>query len=342
MYRDFFGLQSEPFPVTPDPEMLYLTANHRDALAGLTYAILMKRGFAVLTGDTGTGKTTVVSRILQTLSRKSTTFSVILNPALTASEFLESVMLDFGLGEVPDSKARKLQQLHQFLLAEHAAERTTVLIIDEAQRLSENVLEEVRLLSNCELPDQKLLQIILSGQSELEGLLESRGLRQLKQRLAVWVRIAPLERQDVFDYMRFRWTKAGGAKLPFEPAALNAIADYSRGIPRTVNILSDNSLLLAFGDAAPTVTPVHVDAVAKYLALGRHEDAMQAEAAAVSRAIAESSLVCGPAEAIGAEVPLILEPLPTLRRYEATTETQSRLSRWAAKVGWTRRADGIV
>lgn len=346
MYATFFGLRKDPFRTTPDPSILYLTAKHREALAGLSYCILMHKGFSVLTGDAGTGKTTLLSRVVQTVPRTQVAFSAILNSALTKSEFLESVMVDFGMEDIPPSKAQRLQLLQRFLMSEYTAGRTCVLLIDEAQKLSEEVLEEVRLLSNCELPDQKLLQIVLSGQSELEQVLESQGLRQLKQRIAVRLRIDPLTHAEVGQYIRFRWGKAGATEpAPFEAAAVTAIAEHSGGIPRLVNIICDNSLVLAFCENSRVVSTAHVTETAKDLVLtAAGHDAKQPDGTepVLNGAARAGALTPRPEDANGTRGNGSVEPLPTLRRYGASAPQKSRMSRWAAKLPWARHADGVV
>jgi general secretion pathway protein A len=338
MYTSFFGLTTEPFRTTPDPSMLYLTTSHREALAGLSYAILTHKGFAVLTGEVGTGKTTLVSRIVQSVPASKAVFSVILNSALTSSEFLETVLLDFGLEDIPASKAQRLQRLHKFLISQHEQGRTCVLVVDEAQKLSEEVLEEVRLLSNCELPDEKLLQIVLSGQPELEDLLERQAIRQLKQRVSVWLRIGKLTPQEVAEYIRFRWMKAGGSEAGgFEAAAIAAVAECSEGIPRLVNVLCDHSLVLAFCESAHLVMPKHVMEAAQELVLGA--------AAGDPRSDVKSSDVrASPAAGQQDEMPgyAIPEPMPTLRRYGAASTEKSWLWRWAAKFSGAPHPDRVI
>src|ERR1017187_3741288 len=192
MYCKFFGLDKKPFNMTPDPAFLFLTAQHREALVGLTYSILERKGFVVLTGDAGTGKTTLLTRVLQHMPETKVQSSVILNPTLTPAEFLELALLDFGIPEVPASKAQRLVKMQKLLLEGHREGRISTLVIDEAHKLSLDVLEEVRLLGNFEQDDQKLLQILLVGQSELSDLLERSDLRQLKQRIALRFTIEPL------------------------------------------------------------------------------------------------------------------------------------------------------
>jgi general secretion pathway protein A len=227
MYTDFFGLQKLPFNLTPDPAFLYLPPKHRQALAGLTYAILERKGFAVLTGDAGTGKTTLINSVLTRLPAGRVESSFILNPTLTASEFLEIVMLDFDIPDVPASKAQRLWKLQEFLAKVHHQNRYAVLVIDEAHKLSLEVLEEIRLLGNYESASEKFLQILFLGQTELDDLLNRRDLRQLKQRI--------------------------GLRLYIDPLALALIAQLSQGIPRLINSLCDSSLLAAFGDESAFV-----------------------------------------------------------------------------------------
>jgi len=249
MYTDFFGLQKLPFNLTPDPAFLYLPPKHRQALAGLTYAILERKGFAVLTGDAGTGKTTLINSVLARLPAERVESSFILNPTLTVSEFLEIVMLDFDIPDVPASKAQRLWKLQEFLARVHHQNRYAVLVIDEAHKLSLEVLEEIRLLGNYESASEKFLQILFLGQTELDDLLNRRDLRQLKQRIGLRLYIDPLTPSEVQQYIRTRWAKAGGQSAPpFSQEALTMIAQWSQGIPRVINSLCDSSLLMAYGD----------------------------------------------------------------------------------------------
>jgi general secretion pathway protein A len=249
MYIEFFGLQKLPFNLTPDPAFLYLPPKHRQALAGLTYAILERKGFAVLTGDAGTGKTTLINSVLSRLPNERVESSFILNPTLTASEFLEIVMLDFDIPDVPASKAQRLWKLQEFLAQVHQQNRYAVLVIDEAHKLSLEVLEEIRLLGNYESASEKFLQILFLGQTELDDLLNRRDLRQLKQRIGLRLYIDPLTPSEAQQYIRVRWAKAGGkTPPPFSQEALSMIAQWSQGIPRIINSLCDSALLMAYGE----------------------------------------------------------------------------------------------
>jgi general secretion pathway protein A len=253
--------------MTPDPAFLFLTPQHREALAGLTYAILQCKGFMVLAGEAGTGKTTLLTRTLQFLPKNRLQYSVIVHPTLTSSEFLEMVLLDFGVTDVPSSKAQRLWKLRNLLAEGHRKGMVSALIVDEAHKLSPEVLEEVRLLGNFEEADRKLLQILLVGQSELDALLNREDLRQLKQRVALRVCLGPLSASEVGQYIRHRWMIAGGAQPPFSPVAVDAIASASRAIPRVINSLCENALTLALAEGLKEVESRHVQAAAADLQL---------------------------------------------------------------------------
>jgi general secretion pathway protein A len=254
MYNDFFGLKTLPFNLTPDPKYLYVSAKHGEVLAGLNYAIQQRKGFVVLTGDAGTGKTTLLSSIFNRLPAGQVQSSILLNPILTPSEFLEFVMLDFGMGSVPVSKAQRLWKFQEFLLQTYREKRIAVLVIDEAHKLGIDVLEEIRLLGNFEYGADKFLQIVLLGQCELDDLLDRQDMRQFKQRVALRMYIDPLAGSEIGDYIRFRWTKAGGTEIPFTPDAVDGIARFSRGIPRLVNSICDGALLAAYAEGRRSVT----------------------------------------------------------------------------------------
>jgi len=262
MYNRSFGVRKNPFNMTPDPAFLFLTEQHREALVGLSYAILQRKGFVVLTGDAGTGKTTLLARVLQFIPANQVQSSVILNPTLTPSEFLELALLDFGVTNVPTSKAQRLWTLRNLLLKAREQGRVSALIIDEAHKLSREVLEEIRLLGNFEEAEEKFLQIVLIGQNELDQVLNREDLRQLKQRIAVRLSIGPLAPPEVGQYIRHRWLRAGGSNPPFSAEAVSFIAGASQGIPRLINGLCDNALTLAFGEGSSAVEARHVQSSA--------------------------------------------------------------------------------
>jgi general secretion pathway protein A len=271
MYEAFFDLRCKPFAMTPDPEFLYVTSSNQEALAGLTYTVLQRKGFAVLTGEAGTGKTTILTSIIGSLSRSQAYFSWIVNPLLTTSEFVELALLDLGIADVPESKAQRIVEFQKFLLRANEENKTTVLIVDEAHKLDPQLLEEIRLLTNFESGAGKLLQIVLAGQPELDDLLERQDLRQLKQRIAVRLTVEPLRPWQVPRYLMHRWITAGATrKLPFDSAATALIHQLSGGIPRVINSICDSALLLAFANADPSIGTQQIRSVASDLRLSSH------------------------------------------------------------------------
>jgi general secretion pathway protein A len=326
MYNEYFGLQRHPFNMTPDPGSLFLTEQHKEALAGLGYAILDRKGFVLLTGDAGTGKTTLLARVLQYLPAQRIWSSVILNSMLTPPEFLEMVMLDFGFTDIPSSKALRIHQLQKFLLEAREKGKIAMLAVDEAQKLSPEVLEEIRLLGNFESDQEKLLQIVLIGQNELNDVLNREELRQLKQRIAIRLAIARLQTSDVTRYLNHRWAKAGGQLPgPFSDAAIEQIENYSRGIPRLVNALCDNALTIAYAKAAKVVSVAYVQEAARDL------DLVPALVPKPATAIQTPSQLEGLPHLVSA-APLMR--LQMLERYGGVCDQQpSFWSRWAARLG---------
>lgn len=268
MYNEFFGLDKNPFNMTPDPAFLYLTKQHREALAGLTYAILDRKGFLALSGMAGSGKTTLLAWVLQKLPRGRIQSSVILNPTLTREEFLELAMLGFGLPNIPANKAQRLWVLQKFLVKGKQEGKVNVLVIDEAHKLNPDLLEEIRLLGNFEHADEKLLQILLVGQSELDKVLSRPDLWQLKQRISVRLLLEPLSPKEVGHYIQHRWRVAGGkSPAPFSPEAITNITSWSQCIPRLINSICDNALILAFAEESSNVSADHINASARDLGL---------------------------------------------------------------------------
>jgi general secretion pathway protein A len=248
MYLTFFGLNEKPFAITPDPRYLFLSERHAEALAHLLYGINEAGGFVQLTGEVGTGKTTIV-RSLLAQTPKNAEIALILNPKMTAPEFLLTICEELGIG-VPDSALGSLKDLvdilSHYLLRAYGAGRRVVLVVDEAQNLSPSVLEQVRLLTNLETNTQKLLQIILIGQPELRELLARNELRQLAQRITGRYHLSPLSREETVAYVRHRMRVAGATTDIFAPAALNAVFRLSQGVPRVINVICDRALLGAY------------------------------------------------------------------------------------------------
>jgi general secretion pathway protein A len=278
VYEEFFGLAQNPFLLTPDPHFLFLTPEHREALAGLVYAIVRRKGITILTGDAGTGKTTVLRTVLASIPRTLAQFGLIFHPTLTGSEFLEMVLLELGIEGVPSSKARRLMVLHELLVRSHAEGKVVVLVVDEAHKLAPEVLEEIRLLTNLETPQGKLLQIVLAAQNELDELLNRPELRQLKQRIGYRFTVKPLPVSAIGPYLRYRWGQAGAAtECPFGEDAIDYLSLFSGGIPRVINAICDNALVLAFSEGVSSVCPEHIVVAAKDLAL--REAGVETEAA---------------------------------------------------------------
>jgi len=254
MYQQFYGFKVMPFNITPDPNFLYLSPTHEEALAHLRYGLAQKKGFIVLTGEVGCGKTTLCRAFLNELDGARTDTALILNPRLTERELLAAVLRELGeispgAGSAPLAldNADLTGRLNEALLRRIAAGKDIVLIIDEAQNLSFEVMEQIRLLSNLETDTQKLLQIILIGQPELKARLAEKRLRQLRQRILVFYELRPLKRAQIESYIQHRLTLAGASSRPrFTKAALGAICRRSRGIPRLVNSLCDKALLAAY------------------------------------------------------------------------------------------------
>ena len=328
MYECYFGLSKNPFSMSPDPDSLFMTDVHREALAGLSYAIVHRKGFVVLEGEAGTGKTTLLRKLLQMLPESEAQTSVVLNPVLTAAEFLELLLLNFGVQDLPVSKAQRLVRLEELLLQANRSGRAPVLIIDEAHKLNNEVLEEIRLLTNFETREAKLLQIVLTGQPELRDVLNRPDLWQLKQRVAVRLRIKALSRIQVNDYMIYRWNRAGATSpLPFGEEAVSMIALWSKGIPRLINSICDNALLLAFSDSSRAVLPSHIQEAVRDLDLGsRTPESGVAPAAPVFK---ESHRPLSNGQARTAE----LEPLKlgTLDRYMPLPEKRFLGLRWRSR-----------
>jgi general secretion pathway protein A len=258
MYLSFFGLNEKPFAITPDPRYLYLSERHAEALAHLMYGVNEAGGFVQLTGEVGTGKTTIV-RSLLAQAPKNAEIALILNPRMTPPEFLLTICEELGIC-VPDSAAGSLKDLvdilSDYLLHAHATGKRVVLVVDEAQNLSPEVLEQVRLLTNLETTTQKLLQIILIGQPELRELLARTELRQLAQRITGRCHLSPLAREETAAYVRHRLRVAGATTDILTPQALREVFRLSQGVPRVINVVCDRALLGAY-----TLDRHHVSAV---------------------------------------------------------------------------------
>jgi len=253
MYKDFYGLREYPFNMTPDPQFLFLSHNHRIALEVLRFGIRDRKGFIVITGEIGAGKTTVCRSLLRSLDANTKT-ALLLNPTLSDSQILRAICDEFKLQPVKTTKKDLYDTINAFLLRELAANHNVALIIDEAQNLKPRVLEQIRLLSNLETEKEKLLQIILVGQPELSRLLHRDDLVQLKQRIALRHHIPPLAWEEVGEYIRHRLEVAGSdGRICWTDGALLLVCRYSRGVPRLINVLCDKALMAGYVNESTTI-----------------------------------------------------------------------------------------
>src|SRR6266404_5042138 len=263
MYKSFFGLQENPFNVSPDPRYMFVTKEIEEALSGLMYGIQTRKGILTLTGEVGTGKTTLVNRLLNWLNTQGTKSAFIFNSRMNSSQLFDFVLAEFEIACTSTSKSQQLMKLNQWLMDRYKAGETAVLIVDEAQNLTFPVLEEIRLLTNFETSTHKLLQIVLSGQPELEEKLKLPQLRQLRQRIMLRCRTTPLSEEQTRDYIAERLRIAGASGDPiFSPKTIETIHVYSMGIPRVINLLCEHSLVNGFVEQQRPIQPKIVEEVA--------------------------------------------------------------------------------
>jgi general secretion pathway protein A len=272
MYKSYFGLRENPFNVNPDPRYLYLTKQIEEALTGLMYGIQTRKGFITLTGEVGTGKTTLVNRLLDWLRQRRTRTAFLFNSRMNTSHLFDFILAEFEITCESRTKSQQLMKLNQWLLERYRAGETAVLIVDEAQNLSYPVLEEIRMLTNLETSTEKLLQIVLSGQPELEEKLKLPQLRQLKQRITLRCRTAPLTKEQTHAYIAERLRIAGttGEQI-FSPEAMDTVHMYSLGIPRVVNLLCEHALINTYVEQERVVTPKIVEDIAREFQLDEIE-----------------------------------------------------------------------
>ncbi len=270
MYKDFYRLKKHPFEITPDPAFLFPTPWHNEALASLYYGVISHRGFVVLTGEVGTGKTLLLRCLLDLVRKRNIASALIFNPTLSPLEFIRYIAGDFGLPVAGLAKDQIIHVLNRFVLQRHQSGLTTLLVVDEAHHLSSEVLEEIRLLTNLETAQHKLLQIVMAGQPELDQKLDSVELRQLKQRIALRCQLGPLNPEECQKYIKRRLEIAGAqpGTAIFTEAAVTTVFRLSKGIPRLINTICENALLVGYAKPSPIVTPEIVDAVAKDLRVG--------------------------------------------------------------------------
>jgi general secretion pathway protein A len=268
MYKAFFGLKQNPFNLSPDPSFFYRSVQHEEALANLIYGVQSRKGFIAITGEVGTGKTTMLECLRDFLHAQKTPFAFIFNSQLTPAQFFEMIAYDFDLKCDHHSKIAVLNSLNERLLERAAQGQTTVLIVDEAHNLEWHVLEEIRLLGNLENRRGKLIQIIISGQPELDRKLDAPEFRQLKQRIALRCSLKPFEAAEVERYIDSRLTHAGLKQQTIFPSALiHEIHTRTQGIPRLINLICENLLLTAFAMESKVATLEMLDEVSSDLRL---------------------------------------------------------------------------
>jgi len=267
MYKAFFNLKRNPFELTPDPSFLFPTKRHNEALAALYYGVRRHKGFVVLTGEVGTGKTLLLRCLLQLLKQsKEVAYAYLFNSRLTPVEFLQYIVSDLGLPASGKNKSELLLELSNYVVSRGLKKLNTVLIVDEAHHLSAEILEEVRLLTNLETPQEKLLQILLVGQPELDEKLDSVGLRQLKQRIALRSALEPLDPIETHGYIERRLQLAGAssnAATIFPGQTTANVHRHSRGFPRLINTICENALIAAYAQHLRVVTPDMIDEIAE-------------------------------------------------------------------------------
>jgi len=291
MYKSFFGLKENPFNVNPDPRYLFLTKEIEEALTGLMYGIQTRKGFINLTGEVGTGKTTLVNRLLDWLHHRRARTAFLFNSRMNSTQLFDFILAEFEIQCESRSKSQQLLKLNQWLLDRYRAGETVVLILDEAQNLTYPVLEEVRLLTNLETSTDKLLQIVLSGQQELEDKLRLPQLRQLRQRIMLRCKTVPLSKEQTHEYIQERLRIGGAAGAPiFSPKAMDAVHLYSLGIPRVINLLCEHSLVNAFVEQQRPIQPKIVEDVAREFQLDEVEPTTPIAGASVDAEIYNSDL----------------------------------------------------
>ncbi|MGC2446095.1 MAG: AAA family ATPase [Candidatus Sulfotelmatobacter sp.] len=264
MYKKFYNLQRNPFDITPDPSFLFPTKKHNEALAALYYGVKRRKGFVVLTGEVGTGKTVLVRCLLNILSRANVAFAYVFNPLLGATEFLQYIAGDLGLPTSGKNKTDLLLELSSYAIARHRKGMTTVLVVDEAHHLSTELLEEIRLLTNLETGEAKLLQILLVGQPELDESLDSVDLRQLKQRIGLRSHLGSLDLEETCGYV-YRRLQIAGNTNPAEIFPMETIVELhtqSRGYPRLINTLCENALIHGYASQTRSISPEVIDEIA--------------------------------------------------------------------------------
>jgi general secretion pathway protein A len=267
MYKSFFGLRAVPFGASPDPRFLYMMPRIREALACLQYGIAARKGFVVMTGEVGTGKTTLLKTVLSTFAKDRISTAFVFNPRLDVLDFLEFVLTDFGIPPKARTKSGMLLQLNRWLIDRFRNQELCAIVVDEAQNLSWELLEEIRLLTNLETSSEKLVQIVLSGQPELEEKLRDPSVRQLRQRVSLWCKTQPLSTEETQAYIAERLRIAGAGQPVFSPEAVLVIHRFSKGIPRVINLICEHALISAYVEQIKPIPARIVESVCTELDL---------------------------------------------------------------------------
>jgi general secretion pathway protein A len=267
MYKSFFGLRVLPFGASPDPRFLCMMPQIREALACLQYGIATRKGFVVMTGEVGTGKTTLLKTVLSTFSKDRVSSAFVFNPRLDVLDFLEFVLTDFGIPPKARTKSGMLLQLNSWLIERFRNRGLCVIVVDEAQNLSWELLEEIRLLTNLETSSEKLLQIVLSGQPELEERLRNPSVRQLRQRISIWCKTQPLTAEQTETYISERLRIAGAHEPVMSPEAVRLVHYYSNGIPRVINLICEHAMISAYVEQIKPIPARTIESVSVELDL---------------------------------------------------------------------------
>jgi len=274
MYRYFYGINDFPFGACPDPRFLYKMPHVQEALACLQYGIASRKGFVVMTGEVGTGKTTLLKTVLSSFTDRRISTAFVFNPRLDTLDFLEFVLADFGIPAnprgkpgMPQTKSGMLMQLNRWLIDRFRNGELCAIVVDEAQNLSWELLEEIRLLTNLETSSEKLVQIVLSGQPELEEKLRDPSVRQLRQRISLWCRTRPLTGEETRAYVTNRLRIVGATQPIFMPEAVQLVHNYSRGIPRIINLICEHAMISAYVEQIKPIPPRIVESVCRELDL---------------------------------------------------------------------------
>jgi type II secretory pathway predicted ATPase ExeA len=274
MYRYFYGINDFPFGACPDPRFLYKMPHVQEALACLQYGIASRKGFVVMTGEVGTGKTTLLKSVLSSFTDRRVSTAFVFNPRLDTLDFLEFVLADFGIPAsprgrqgMPQTKSGMLMQLNRWLIDRFRNGELCAIVVDEAQNLSWELLEEIRLLTNLETSSEKLVQIVLSGQPELEEKLRDPSVRQLRQRISLWCRTRPLTAEETKAYVTNRLRIVGATQPIFSPDAVQMVHKYSNGIPRIINLICEHAMISAYVEQIKPIPPRIVESVCRELDL---------------------------------------------------------------------------